>query len=151
LHFRHAYNIPINEVNTLIIQALLEVPDSVTCIDGDYGVKLMKIGRKLLPLVKNYIRDSSSQADCLRAMEEYHLQKSARFPISHKVKMIKFLYDEDVLEEDSVLEWFSDPAPLSELIHPETKEELQHRMRKQDLLVKLINWLKEAEEESGSE
>lgn len=133
------------------MQALLEVPDSVTSIDGDYGARLMKIARKLLPLVKNYIRDTSSQLDCLRALEEYHLHKSNRFSISHKVKMIKLLYDEDVLEEDSVMEWFGEPAPLSELIHPETKEEEQHRMRKEDLLVKLINWLKEAEEESDSE
>lgn len=133
------------------MQAILEVPDSVTGVEGDYGNKLIKIARKLLPIVKNYIRDTSSQLDCLRALEEFHLHKPDRFSAHLNVKMIKFLYDEDVVEEDSVLEWFSEPAPLSELIHPETKEEEQQRVRKENLLVKLINWLKEAEEESDSE
>lgn len=110
----------------------------------------MKVTRKLLPLIKNYIRDTSSQSDCLRALEEYHVHRSTQFAVPHKVKMIKFLYDEDVLEEDSVLNWFSHLAPLPELIHPETKEEEQRRVRQDPLLVRLINWFQEAEEESDS-
>lgn len=146
---RHAYNIPIDEVNTLIMQALLKLPDSVTSVAGDYGAKLMTVTVKLLPLIKNYIRDTRSQMDCLRALEEHHLHRSQQFSVSHNVKMIKFLYDEDVLEEDSVLKWFSEPAPLSKLIHPETSAEAQLRVRKEQLLVRLINWLKEAEEEES--
>ena len=130
------------------MQALLDVPESISNMDGDYGVKLMKIARRLLPLIKNYIRDTESQLQCLRALEEHHVHRRSRFAASHAVKMIKLLYDEDVLEEEQILQWFAEPAPLPQLIHSETKEEEQRRLRNEDLLVKLINWLQEAEEES---
>ena len=148
---RHAYNIRINEVNTIVMQALVEVADCVPALDGEFGVKLLRVARELLPVIKNYIRDSTSQLDCLRALEEQHLRRSMPFTISLTVKMIKLLYDEDVLEEDCVLHWFSQPTPLSGLIHAETKAEEQQRLRKEDLLDRLINWLREAEEETESE
>ena len=145
---RHAYNIRINEVNTLVLQAVLEVPELLITEKREYGVKMVESMPKCLPVLKNYIRDDSSQLDCLLALEEFHLNRSDLFTISHLVKVIQTLYDEDVLEEDNILEWYEKRNELPGLLHPAVDEKRQNVMRQDQLVVTFIKWLQEAEEES---
>lgn len=155
---KHAYNIPINEVNTLIMQALIEVSDS-TSTSPTAAVRTLSLLKFLQPLIKNYVRDERSQADCLLALEEYHLHNKEAFNASMFVKVIKYLYDNDVLEEEVICEWFNDPSgDLSDLIHKAkeevTEKEMQSRrlsLRKEKLVKQLIQWLEEADEESSEE
>lgn len=157
---KHAYNIPINEVTTLIVQAMIDVSDSVPSLNGSLAVKIMSVLKFLLPLIKNYVRDESSQSDCLLALEEFYLFNKDTFNASLLVKVIKYLYDEDVLEEEVVVEWFREPdsGSLCGLIHKEKEGDddsllfkKRVSLRKEPLIMKLIQWLEEADEESSSD
>jgi translation initiation factor eIF-2B subunit epsilon len=156
---KHAYNIQINEVNTLMIQALIEVADSAA--EGTtLAAKTLSLVKFLLPLIKNYVRDETSQSDCLLALEEYYLCNKETFNASLLVKVIKFLYDNDILEEEVICEWFRDASgELSCLIHKLKEEEVDEEkvncqrlsLRKERLVKQFIQWLEEADEESSED
>lgn len=66
------------------------------------------------------------------------------------------LYEEDVLEDDAIIDWYSNLKPLPQLmvfgdesLDPDVQVQVQ--LRKEDVLVRFIKWLEEAEEESDSE
>ena len=69
-------------------------------------------------------------------------------------KLIMMLYEEDVLEDDAIFDWYSNVKPLPQLMvfgDESIEANSQVELRKEEVLVKFIKWLEEAEEESDSE
>ncbi|OQV19096.1 Translation initiation factor eIF-2B subunit epsilon [Hypsibius exemplaris] len=185
---KFAYNIAMDDVNKLIIRSILEIPEirarqrkreltSAKEVFGEvfHGLKI------LLPVLRNYYRSELSQMSALTSIVECavnyvdlprhqpygaHLHESV-------MKIVKYLYDQDILAEEVILKWHrgaSDEQVLSFLpffLHeiasqasPRrrhvsgdlTDEDMTALARKVDLLkAKLepfIKWLQEAEEES---
>lgn len=109
--------------------------------------------KHLLPLISNYVKDTINKKDCLKAMEEYTLsnvKQSTSVPIL--VHIISYLYEVDVIDEDSILNWFNSAEPIYSLISEFDHDEKEQKvLRSHSIMLKFINWLKEAEEESESE
>ena len=145
---RFAYNVSMNELITLIIKAILDLPNSTKKLTNgsNYFSILLPSLTHLTPLIQNYVKSQESQRDCLIAIEEYCLLNQENINAATLTKVLKYLYDKDILDEDVIVNWFEKPKPISE-VGPSEQEEL----RKQQSLRMFINWLKEAEEESSSE
>jgi translation initiation factor eIF-2B subunit epsilon len=100
---RYTYNIPFNEVNFLVVKASLSLPIVVENNDPLKGFEeLYKyLGEKVL---KNYIKDEEAMHDCLSAIIESCEDNEKLKP--YVVKIMLFLYNEDVLTEDAILTWY---------------------------------------------
>lgn len=152
---KHAYNITINEVNVIVIQAIVELPHVIPKKDPNepYEKCVFRIFDLLKGLVKNYIRSPESQIECLRSLEEYTLCKKDMLTPVILTKIIKKLYDEDILGEDQILEWYKKPKALPSLISLSEKSGQpspgdQTSLRNENALKRLIQWLEETSEES---
>ena len=66
---RSAYGIYINEVNSLLTKAVLELPIKSSTNQQQYTQQLKQNFRRLLPVLKNYIRSGESQHNCIAAIE----------------------------------------------------------------------------------
>lgn len=152
---RHAFNIPIDEVNILVIQALLHLPDQLKGrFEGDFFSQLKSIFTIFLNLIKNYIKSHDSQVMCLQALEQFSLNRKEMMTTPRLCKLIMMLYEEDVLEDEAIIDWYSNVRPLPQLLvfgDESVEADAQVKLRKEDVLVKFIKWLEEAEEESDSE
>ncbi|CAH1225813.1 EIF2B5 [Branchiostoma lanceolatum] len=139
---KYAYNISMQELNVCVVRCVLEsahLRASLMATASEYLAALKPLLQPMKGLLKNYIRNSESQQDCLMALEEYfgtHLNISAVL-----VSVLNFLYNEDILEEDSILKWYRHTAPSSTVPH-----KAQQQVR--TAATKFIQWLQEAEEES---
>lgn len=154
---RHAYNVPISEVNMLIVRALLDLPAQLDAPAAPTSLasQIKSMLTRFWGVVKNYIRSPDSQLECLKATEYYTLmaqksQHSANFTPATLTALISFLYDKDVLEEEVIMRWHRSPQPLSALLldDVEVKSEEQAALRNHAAITKFIEWLQEAEEES---
>ncbi|XP_078618032.1 translation initiation factor eIF2B subunit epsilon-like isoform X2 [Branchiostoma floridae x Branchiostoma japonicum] len=139
---KYAYNISMQELNVCVVRCVLEsahIRASLMATASEYLAALKPLLQPMKGLLKNYIRNSDSQQDCLLALEEYfgtHLNISAVL-----VSVLNFLYNEDILEEDGILKWYRHPAPSGTLT-----QKAQQQVRA--AATKFIQWLQEAEEES---
>lgn len=148
---KHAYNVPVNEVNALVIKALLNLArNSNNQQQGNSNHHFLQtINSNLkygLPIIRNYIKSISSQNDCIYAVEEFQLQNKESISSLYLVKIIEFLYEENILEEDLILKWFYRPKSLSNHLTSE-----QETLRKSKEIGLFIKWLEEAEEESSDD
>uniref|UniRef100_A0A8C5HFD4 W2 domain-containing protein n=1 Tax=Gouania willdenowi TaxID=441366 RepID=A0A8C5HFD4_GOUWI len=65
-------------------------------------VPLLKIWS---PVFKNYVKRAQDQLDCLSAFEEHFLEQENHW--AAMVKVLKEMYDLEILEEEMILRWFS--------------------------------------------
>ena len=147
---KHAYNIPIGDVPLAIAKALMEGPqNSSTCQASELLLYIKNAASHLESLLQHYIKGSELQLNVIQVLAEraeQYVNAMAIFP-----KVILLLYNADVIEEASIIEWYSRlqgpelpvigaSAPL-----PPKKQELFISMKP------VIEWLKSAEEESSDE
>jgi len=134
---KFAYNITMEDVNTLVVKAMLSLPEALNpdSITGfkDYLTKLKPILKHFLPVLKNYIKKSTTQLECLRFLETYWTDHPKY--IESITYIMKFLYDEEVLTEESLITWFNKSSNQTVKKHVEA----------------FIRWLQEADEESDEE
>ncbi|CAG2161273.1 unnamed protein product [Oppiella nova] len=142
---KHAYNVPMKDLNFLVIKAILDLPNSAVNPSA-YFAQLKPSLDHLLPLIRNYIKSKESQNDCIEAIEDYCLKDCQRITPIMFVKLINYLYDNEVLREDVILEWHTNAKPL-----PELDLEEQESLRSHKAIQGFIQWLTEAEEESSSD
>lgn len=129
---RYTYNIPFNEVNFLVVKASLSLPIVVENTNPLEGFKeLYKyLGEKVL---KNYIKDEEAMHDCLSAIIESCEENEKLKPFV--VKIMHFLYDKDLLDEDAILTWY---------------DNVEQEWVKKALKV-FIEWLEQESEEEESD
>ena len=135
---KHAYNVPIDDVPTMIVRAIMEGPSSV---GPDRTTDLLHYLKKAFKhhqqLLLHYVKDESIQQANLKVMAELALKDDvimAVFP-----KAVLELYNLDVVEEDSILIWYKDFN--SQLLTDKHKEVVKR-------IKPVVEWLQSAEEES---
>lgn len=129
---RYAYNIQLHEVNFFVIRALLSMPVLVSSKNVLSTVK--DILKFFHPVLANYIKTNSSIMDCLRAVEDSCINNE--WLTGKAGQIVHLLYDADVIDEDSLLEWYGD-----------LKQD-ESPILKQISLIKFFAWLQQASEES---
>lgn len=132
-----------NEVNSLVIKAILKLAQKD---DKDFLTLVKYQLKHLLPLVQNYIRSVESQNDCIYALEEFYLSNENILTSLIFTKIIQYLYDENILDEDVILSWYFKPKILED---HETIE--QKKLRSEKEITLFVKWLNEAEEESSDD
>ena len=152
---RHAYNINIDEVNVLVIRGLLELPDTLK-LEGTPLQRLKCIFSSLIGVVRNYIKSSDSQLNCLSGLEYHCIASTAKnqsFNPTLLTAIISFLYDSDILDEEVIKKWHAYPSSIPSLLSDDISisDDQQLKLREQPVLVKFISWLDEAEEESSDD
>uniref|UniRef100_A0A1E1XG97 Translation initiation factor eIF2B subunit epsilon n=1 Tax=Amblyomma aureolatum TaxID=187763 RepID=A0A1E1XG97_9ACAR len=149
---RYAYNIAMRGVIAVVTRVVLEMPLLLCASNGgggeatgqqpsaaEYGTKLRKCLAQFRALLRNYVRDTESMADCLLGIEEFvalHEQYCAAVGA-----ILNWMYDQELLSEEAITEWFhqhdpSTPGPAGLARKAATK---------------FVQWLEEAEEESEEE
>ncbi|CAG9791992.1 unnamed protein product [Diatraea saccharalis] len=129
---RYAYNIQLNEVNFFVVKALLSIP--ILTETKSVLSTIKDIWKYFQPVISNYIKTKSSIMDCLRAVEDSCLK--SLWLEGKAGQIIHLLYDADVVDEDSLLEWYKE------------LQEYKSPLVGQSSVVKFFEWLQEASEES---
>jgi len=134
---RHAYAVDAGQVIQSVLSSILEIASSE--VDSENEVQLNTETKKCLKnfngVLKNYIKSPVAQRDCLSSLKSFVLENSHFLPIIAQI--IHELYDQEILSDDSILEWYEN---LSE---SKIKEHIR--------LKKFIEWLEEDEEEDEDE
>ncbi|XP_067308252.1 translation initiation factor eIF-2B subunit epsilon [Pseudorasbora parva] len=136
---KYAYNITLKEVMQILMRVVLEFPfnqqgEQIT--SAQYSSHLLPLLKKWAPVFKNYVKRSQDQMDCLTSMEEVFLERDTHW--AAMVKVLMSMYQLEILEEDVIMRWFTQGV---------TTDKSQQLRRNQGLL-KFIQWLEEAEESS---
>ena len=129
---------------------MIIITRSKRCDDNkSISVKVEDVVNQFLPLIKNYIKTQNSQKDCLLSLEEFTLSNINTTSMNLLTKMISFLYEKEILEEDVILNWYESPSTISSLLFDiEYDIKDQTFLRQQKSILTFVQWLKEAEEES---
>lgn len=137
---RYAYNINYREANFQVIRAMLTL-DSKAELEAlnqvRYYAQLQSKLDYFLPVLKNYIKNVDSCEDCLSAIEDTAKGEEMLNVVVPKV--IHHLYDVSVLSEESILKWH------------QKEQDSQFAKNIREKTDKLVQWLKEAEEETDSD
>jgi eIF4-gamma/eIF5/eIF2-epsilon len=175
------------ELNKLVIRSIMEIPElRARQKKRDFSSakevfsEVQSALKTLLPVLRNYYRSEESQLDAIFAIEECAVnyvdlprhQPYGTFLNDSVMKILNFLYDEDILPEDLILKWHNLPAKAhvkqflpfflhEPLLSPRRRqpsggdlneEDIGSLIRKIEALKKklepFIKWLQEAEEES---
>ncbi|XP_059060000.1 translation initiation factor eIF-2B subunit epsilon [Achroia grisella] len=132
---RYAYNIQLHEVNFFVVRALLSLP--VLTESKNVLVTLKDILKFFHPILNNYIKTKSSIMDCLKAVEDSCIK--CEWLDGKAGQIVHLFYEADVVDEDSLLEWYED------------LKENESPIMSQSSIVKFFEWLQEASEESDSD
>ena len=137
---KHAYNVPINEVPLHVVKAILEGPPSSSS-KAEMMEYIIKAFRYFQSLLVHYMKEKEVQKAVIVSMSEY-ATKDKSFA-SLFAKYVLELYNLDVVEESSILEWYAQFSLQTDNIL-EYSEVLRH-------IQPVIEWLETAEEESEEE
>ncbi|KAJ0179353.1 hypothetical protein K1T71_005065 [Dendrolimus kikuchii] len=129
---RYAYNMQLHEVNFFVVKALLSIP--VLSETNNVLGTVKDILKYFRPVLANYIKTKTSIMDCLKAVEDSCIKFAY---LEDKCgQIVHLLYEADVVDEDSLLEWYDDLMESESVI------------LKQPNLIKFFEWLQQASEES---
>ncbi|MCI4376924.1 hypothetical protein PGIGA_G00197380 [Pangasianodon gigas] len=103
---------------------------------AQYSSLLLPLLKKWAPVFKNYVKRAQDHTHCLSTLEEVFMEHETYWPALAKVLMS--VYQLEILDEDSIMHWFSQGA----------QTERSKTLRKNPGLLKFIQWLEEAEESS---
>lgn len=137
---RYAYNINYREANFQVIRAMLTLNSKAELKALNQVRFYTQLQSKLdyfLPVLKNYIKTTDSCEDCLSAIED--VAKGEEMLNTVVVKLIHHLYDVNILNEESIMKWH------------QKEEDDQFAKDIREKANKLIEWLKDAEEETDSD
>lgn len=137
---RYAYNINYREANFQVIRAMLTLNSKAeleALNQVRYYTQLQSKLDYFMPVLRNYIKSSDSCEDCLSAIED--IAKGEELLNTVIVKVIHHLYNMNILSEESILRWH------------EKEEDTQFAKNIREKANKLIEWLKDAEEETDSD
>ncbi|XP_071038354.1 translation initiation factor eIF2B subunit epsilon [Parasteatoda tepidariorum] len=135
---KHAYNVTMKEVTTLVVSALLRLPveDQKDSMTSQQYLNAMKTNLNFFkPLISNYVKSAESQNDCLASLVEFTEKYKHLAPAA--VKVMHFWYDQDILSEPVIVKWYDSLTPEQEAIKIPASA--------------FIQWLKTADEESDED
>ena len=131
---RHAYAITPTQVIHSVLTAILEIAASNAAETPKQKlvIEVKKAFDDFNGLLAKYIKSSGAQTDCLNALSLHCLNEEKFLPIL--AKMVHFLYQDDLLQEDPIKAWH-------EKADPKCREKVKP----------FIDWLEQVEESSESE
>uniref|UniRef100_H2ZHD6 Translation initiation factor eIF2B subunit epsilon n=1 Tax=Ciona savignyi TaxID=51511 RepID=H2ZHD6_CIOSA len=138
---KYAYNMSVKDVVQTVTRSLLEIATDRTSNNAHYFSTVKKILAHYIPLLLNYNKHGSSQLDCIYTLEEFALNSEPTLNCLVKV-ILMYLYESDVLSEEVILHWNSNPRKLTGIF---STEEVRNKVEK------FIEWLEEAEEEDSDD
>ncbi|TNN53625.1 Translation initiation factor eIF-2B subunit epsilon [Liparis tanakae] len=139
---KYAYNICLKEVMQILMRVVLEYPfqqQGPQLTPSQYVALLLPLLKNWAPVFKNYVKRAQDHLDCLSAFEEHFLEQESHW--AAMVKILMNMYQLEILEEETILRWFSQGASTDK----------SRQLRKNQGLQKFIQWLEEAEESSEEE
>ena len=100
-------------------------------------------------LLTNYCKTPSAELDCLRALESFCRDRNRLFT-DVAAKTMQMLYDDDVIQEETILKWYKEP-PVDE--GEDEDEDFDDGFAEviREKVKPLIDWLEESEEEDSDE
>lgn len=125
----------LTEVNFFVVKAFLSLRP-IEEAGADVLGAFKRILQQLGSVLKNYIRGEDAMRDCLKAIEEMSHQSD--HIKSRVAQIIHYLYDKEILSEDSILAWHNE-------IDGASSEWLKNAMKK------LVDWLMASSEEESSD
>ncbi|XP_004079082.1 translation initiation factor eIF-2B subunit epsilon [Oryzias latipes] len=134
---KYAYNITLKEVMQILTKVVLEYPfqqQGPQLTPSQYVKLLLPLLKKWAPVFKNYVKRAQDHLDCLSAFEEHFWEQESHW--AAMVKVLMNMYELEILEEETILRWFSQGATTDK----------SKQLRKNPGLQKFIQWLEEAEE-----
>ncbi|KAM5293120.1 translation initiation factor eIF2B subunit epsilon isoform 2-T2 [Ctenodactylus gundi] len=139
---KYAYNISLKEVMQVLIHVVLEFP--LQQVDSPlnttrYCALLIPLLTTWGPVFRNYIKRAADHLEALAAIEDFFLEHEVLGTAIAKVLMA--FYQLEILAEETILSWFNQRDVADK----------GRQLRKNQQLQKLIQWLKEAEEESSED
>lgn len=138
---KHAYNIPIQDVPGMVVKAILEGPQNATPTQtADLLHHTKNAIRHYNTLLRHYIKDVDAQRAVMDSMAECALKQPLVLPVFPKVVLL--LYNADIVEEDTILEWHKDFCK---------SEQSAKKGEVMAAIKPVIEWLQNAEEESSDE
>uniref|UniRef100_A0A8C2XQK6 Translation initiation factor eIF2B subunit epsilon n=1 Tax=Cyclopterus lumpus TaxID=8103 RepID=A0A8C2XQK6_CYCLU len=75
---------------------------------SQYVALLLPLLKKWAPVFKNYVKRAQDHLDCLSAFEEHFLEQESHW--AAMVKVLMNMYQLEILEEETILRWFSQGA-----------------------------------------
>ncbi|GFQ71407.1 translation initiation factor eIF-2B subunit epsilon [Trichonephila clavata] len=134
---KHAYNISIKEVVSVLVKALLKLPFEYepNLAWPGYKLALSRVRDILEGVIFNYIKTADTQYSCLLAIEDF-MKKHQKCALAG-LHLIREWYDEDILHELIIFRWFLNISPENAKI--------------KKMMDPFIKWLGEAEEESSGD
>uniref|UniRef100_A0A8C2BD19 Translation initiation factor eIF2B subunit epsilon n=1 Tax=Cyprinus carpio TaxID=7962 RepID=A0A8C2BD19_CYPCA len=132
---KYAYNISLKEVMQILIRVVLEFPfqqQGAQISTAQYSSHLLPLLKKWAPVFKNYVKRPQDQMDCLASMEEVFLERETHWAVLMSV------YQLEILEEEGIMRWFKQSSTTGK----------SQQLRRNQGLLKFIQWLEEAEESS---
>uniref|UniRef100_A0A8C1QEP6 Translation initiation factor eIF2B subunit epsilon n=1 Tax=Cyprinus carpio TaxID=7962 RepID=A0A8C1QEP6_CYPCA len=138
---KYAYNISLKEVMQILIRVVLEFPfqqQGAQISTAQYSSHLLPVSllKKWAPVFKNYVKRPQDQMDCLASMEEVFLERETHW--AALVKVLMSVYQLEILEEEGIMRWFKQSSTTGK----------SQQLRRNQGLLKFIQWLEEAEESS---
>uniref|UniRef100_A0A8C1JM93 Translation initiation factor eIF2B subunit epsilon n=1 Tax=Cyprinus carpio TaxID=7962 RepID=A0A8C1JM93_CYPCA len=136
---KYAYNISLKEVMQILIRVVLEFPfqqQGAQISTAQYSSHLLPLLKKWAPVFKNYVKRPQDQMDCLASMEEVFLERETHW--AALVKVLMSVYQLEILEEEGIMRWFKQSSTTGK----------SQQLRRNQGLLKFIQWLEEAEESS---
>uniref|UniRef100_A0A452TJV5 Translation initiation factor eIF2B subunit epsilon n=1 Tax=Ursus maritimus TaxID=29073 RepID=A0A452TJV5_URSMA len=134
---KYAYNISLKEVMQVLSHVVLEFPLQQT--DSLLDPNRYCLLKSWSPVFRNYIKRAADHLEALAAIEDFFLEHETLSTSMAKVLMA--LYQLEILAEETILSWFSQKDMTDK----------GRQLRKNQQLLRFIQWLKEAEEESSED
>ncbi|XP_014479612.1 PREDICTED: translation initiation factor eIF-2B subunit epsilon isoform X2 [Dinoponera quadriceps] len=140
---RYAYNVSVREVTYNVVKGILllplhylaEINEPVS--NKSYQKHLKAVISYFKPIIRNYVKNTDAQDDCLHAIEDVASTTDETLPCT--LFLLHDFYDCDILSEEKILEWYESEV-----------EDLDVRRKKvRDAVKSFAIWLREAEEDSS--
>lgn len=136
-------NVSMHEVRIAMLSAFLNEIQKKIVGGGALGSSTQKIVSKWGPLLNRTISPSTLSEDCMDILLSLQLECSRTADRQELfVPLVKFMYDDDILPEDQIVEWF-------ECDKAQDQGQGASQVRKKSAA--FVNWLQEAEEDSDQE
>lgn len=147
---RYAYNVNMRQVSYNVVKAILKLPSQHGEDPALYQKTLTSVIKYFQPILNNYIKTEDAQLDCLKAVQDVaNDNKKTLLPCVKN--LLHFLYNNDILSEEKILEWFENDREGDDDSFAEQEERQQAHEAVRNAALPFVNWLKEAEEDSSSD
>ena len=141
---KHAYGIEILNLASLLIKALLHMPSEAPNNGTTFYASFETQMKRFLPILKNYVKATETQSDFQKELQVEVLSSIEEIAednaevLKYMAKVVHYLYENDVLGEESILLWWSD-------------NNTEHNLEIKNKMSTFIKWLEEEDDDDDED